>query len=45
MEGANAVLARHQKFLEKDHLSLLLLRQLKLSNVSSAAISLCWNQS
>lgn len=34
MEGANAVLARHEKSLERDELSTLLLRHLKLSNVS-----------
>lgn len=34
MEGANAVLARHEKALERDELSVMLLRHLKLSNVS-----------
>lgn len=34
MQGANAVMARYEKVLEKDQLSILLLRQLKLSNVS-----------
>lgn len=34
MQGANAVVARHRKSLERDELSKLLVRQLKLSNVS-----------
>lgn len=34
MEGANAVLARHEQFLERDELTRMLLRQLRLSNVS-----------
>lgn len=37
MEGANAVLARHEKSLERDELSTMLLRHLKLSNVSGLA--------
>lgn len=37
MEGANAVLARHEKSLERDELSTMLLRHLKLSNVSRLA--------
>lgn len=43
MEGANAVLARHQKSLERDPLSTMLLRHLKLSNVSQhhRALSTC----
>lgn len=34
MQGANAVLSRHKKSLKRDQLSSMLLRQLKLSNVS-----------
>ena len=34
MQGANAVLSRHEKSLKRDQLSSMLLRQLKLSNVS-----------
>lgn len=34
MQGANAVIAKHHKSLERNELSKMLLRQLKLSNVS-----------
>lgn len=37
MQGANAVMARHRKSLERDELSKLLVRQLKLSNVNRFA--------
>ncbi|KAJ5183429.1 hypothetical protein N7492_001045 [Penicillium capsulatum] len=36
MQGANAVVARHRKSLERDELSKLLVRQLKLSNIFHA---------
>ncbi|KAJ5106309.1 hypothetical protein N7456_002984 [Penicillium angulare] len=36
MQGANAVLARHEKSLKRDQLSTMLLRQLKLSNIFHA---------
>ena len=36
MQGANAVIAKHYKSLERNELSKMLLRQLKLSNVSVA---------
>jgi hypothetical protein len=35
MQGANAVVAQHEKSLEKDQVSVLLFRQLKLSNVGN----------
>ena len=33
MQGANAVVAQHEKSLERDQVSIMLFRQLKLSNV------------
>lgn len=33
MQGANAVVAHHEKSLERDQVSIMLFRQLKLSNV------------
>jgi hypothetical protein len=35
MQGANAVVAQHEKSLERDQVSIMLFRQLKLSNVGS----------
>lgn len=35
MQGANAVVAQHEKSLERDQISIMLFRQLKLSNVGN----------
>lgn len=36
MQGANAVVSQHEKSLERDQVSTMLFRQLKLSNVGKA---------
>ena len=38
MQGANAMLARHEKSMERNQVSTLLLRQLKLSNVGEKVL-------
>lgn len=43
MQGANAVVAQYEKSLERDQVSILLLRQLKLANVGDSS-SLHFNQ-
>jgi hypothetical protein len=35
MQGANAIVAQHEKSLERDQVSIMLFRQLKLSNVGN----------
>lgn len=38
VQGANAMLARHEKSMERNQVSTLLLRQLKLSNVGEKVL-------
>lgn len=43
MQGANAVVAQHEKSLERDQVSIMLFRQLKLSNVGNLQLDFLTN--